>query len=133
MFIEGFIKIWIEFRKNISFPSVSLVETRIIVGRKDRIQRRGNGREEMKKTWNAKWRERRLLERVRPRTSKIIFSLTRLYLEEENSSEWQKIAPGATQGTYDAVFIRSCKSAVKLYYDLIIIKLSRKFRRMNFE
>lgn len=62
------------------------VETRIIVGRKDRIQRRGNGRKEMKKTWITKWRERRLLERVRPRTSKIIFSLTRLYLEEENSS-----------------------------------------------
>lgn len=42
----------------------------------------------MKKTWcNAKWRERvARTERVRPRTTKIIFSLTRLRCEAENSS-----------------------------------------------
>lgn len=33
----------------------------------------------MKKTWNAKWRESVVrIKRVRPRTTKIIFSLTRL-------------------------------------------------------
>jgi len=35
------------------------VETRVIAGRKDRIPYRGYRREETKKTWNAKWRERR--------------------------------------------------------------------------
>lgn len=76
------------------------VETRVIAGRKDRIPYKGCGREETKETWNAKWREHRpYAERVRPRTTKIIFSLTQLRYEAENSSRRKEIA--RTQETHN--------------------------------
>ena len=69
------------------------VETRVIAGRKDRISYRRRYEREEKKTWNAKWRERCVhTERVRPRTTKIIFSLTRLRCEAENSLRRKEIA-----------------------------------------
>lgn len=91
--------------------------TRVIAGRKARIPYRGYGRAGTKKTWNAKWRERRsYAERVRPRTTKIIFSLTRLRCEAENSSRRKEIARARKDTKYSAlsgVFVRLCEPIVR--------------------
>jgi len=78
----------------------------------DTVQRIRDGREEERGTRNG--RNVVCTERVRPRTTKIIFSLTRLRYKAENSSRRKEIAREDTEySMLSGIFIRLRESFVE--------------------